>query len=119
MRILLDENTPRGVRRILTGHDVRTVPEMGWTAFSNGLLLDEAERAGFEAIITSDQNFVSQQNLTGRNIAVVVLSTNTWPVIRAQPQTVQRAVANASPGAFTFATFGRARRARRPPAPTC
>ena len=77
MRVLLDENTPRGVRRILTGHDVRTVPEMGWTACSNGQLLDEAERAGFEAIVTGDQNFVTQQNLTGRSIAVVVLSTNT------------------------------------------
>jgi hypothetical protein len=46
MRILLDENTPRGVRRILAGHDVRTAPEMGWAAYSNGQLLDEAEKAG-------------------------------------------------------------------------
>ena len=119
MRILLDENTPRGLRGILTGHDVRTVPEMGWTAFSNGRLLNEAERAGFDAIITSDRNFVTQQTLSGRTIAVVVLSTNTWPTIRAQPQTVQRAVANATAGTFTFATFGRPRRTRRPPTPTC
>jgi hypothetical protein len=90
MRILLDENTPRGVRRILTGHDVRTAPEMGWAAIANGQLLDEAEKAGFDAVITSDQNFVFQQNLLGRNIAVVVLSTNTWPLIRAQPQIVRR-----------------------------
>src|SRR5690348_14431818 len=79
MRILLDENTPRGVRRILSGHDVRTSPEMGWAGIANGQLLDEAEKAGFDALITSDQNFVFQQNLAGRNIAVVVLSTNTWP----------------------------------------
>jgi hypothetical protein len=50
MRILLDENTPRGVRRILTGHDVRTAPEMGWAAYSNGQLLNEAEKAGFDAL---------------------------------------------------------------------
>ncbi len=115
MRILLDENTPRGVRRILTGHDVRTAAEMGWARFSNGQLLDEAEKTGFEALVTADQNFVFQQNLAGRNIAVVVLCTNTWPLIRAQPQRVQRAVANASPGTFTFATFGRQGRSR--PAP--
>jgi hypothetical protein len=115
MRILLDENTPRGVRGILSGHDVRTVPEMGWSAYTNGQLLDEAEKAGFDAIVTCDQNIVTQQNLTGRNIAVVVLSTNTWPVIRAQPRSVQRAVANASPGAFTLATFSRRRRSRPPP----
>ena len=52
MRILLDENTPRGVRRILTGHDIRTAPEMGWGAYSNGLLLDEVEKAGFDALVT-------------------------------------------------------------------
>ena len=51
MRILLDEDTPRPVRRILTGHDVRTVPEMGWNGYTNGQLLSEAERAGFEALI--------------------------------------------------------------------
>jgi predicted nuclease of predicted toxin-antitoxin system len=76
MRILLDENIPRGLRRILQGHDVRTASEMGWASIANGQLLDEAEKAGFEALVTSDQNFVFQQNLVGRNIAVVVLSTN-------------------------------------------
>ena len=92
---------------------------MGWTAYSNGQLLDAAEKARFEAIVTGDQNFVAQQNLIGRNIAVVVLSTNTWPLIRVHPQTVRRAVANASPGTFTFATFARSPRSRRPPDPTC
>ena len=112
MRILLDENTPRGVRRILASHDVRTAPEMGWAGVSNGQLLDEAEKAGFDALVTCDQNIVFQQNLVGRNIAVVVLSTNTWPIIRAQPQSVRRAVADASPGAFSVALFGRRRRSR-------
>jgi len=107
MRILLDENTPRGVRRILVGHDVRTAPEMGWAAYSNGQLLDEAEKAGVDALVTCDQNFVFQQSLTGRNIAVVVLSTNIWPIIRAQPQRVRDAVANASPGTFSIARFRR------------
>ena len=119
MRILLDENIPRGVRRILAGHDVRTVPEMGWTAYSNGQSLDEAERAGFEPIVTGDRNFVTRRNLRGRKIAVVVLSTNTWPLMRAQPQTVQRAVASALPGALTSAIFapgGRRIRARSDPA---
>jgi len=109
MRILLDENTPRGLRGILTGHDVRTAPEMGWAAYSNGQLLDEAEKAGFDALVTCDQNFVFQQNLTGRNIAVVVLSTNIWPIIRVHAQRVQHAVASTSPGTFSIARFGRQR----------
>ena len=119
MRILLDENAPTGLRRILTGHDVRTAPEMGWARYANGQLLDEAEKAGFEALVTADQSFATQQNITGRTIAVVVFSTNRWATIRAQPQRVQRAVANAAPGTFTFATFGPTRRPRRPPTPTC
>jgi hypothetical protein len=119
MRILLDENVPSGLRRILAGHDVRTGPEMGWARYANGQLLDEAEKAGFEALITGDRSFPYQQNLAGRNIAVIILSTNAWPVIRTQPQTVRRAVANAAPGIFTFATFRRPRQSRRPPAPTC
>jgi hypothetical protein len=119
MRILLDENIPRPLRGILTGHDVRTVPEMGWAGYLNGRLLDEAEKAGFEAFITGDQNFAFQQNLAGRNIAVIIFSTNAWPVIRAQPQTARRAVANATPRTFTRATFRRPRRSRPPPAPTC
>lgn len=113
MRILLDENTPRGVRRILAGHDVRTAAEMGWRGYSNGQLLDEAEKAGFAILVTCDRNLVLQQNLAGRNIAVVVLPTNTWPLIRAQPQSVRRAVANAAPGTFSVATFVRRRRPAR------
>jgi predicted nuclease of predicted toxin-antitoxin system len=120
MRILLDENIPRGLRRILQGHDVRTASEMGWASIANGQLLDEAEKAGFEALVTSDQNFVFQQNLAGRNIAVVVLSTNRWATIRVQPQTVQRAVANASPGTFSRVTLsGRQRRPRPAPDLRC
>jgi hypothetical protein len=120
MRILLDENVPRQLRGILTGHDVRTAAQMGWAHYSNGLLLGEAEKAGFDALVTADQNVAFQQSLTGRNIAVVILSTNRLAIIRSQPQAVQRAIAAAAPGTFTFATIGRpARRPRRPPAPTC
>ena len=106
MRILLDENSPRGVRGILTGHDVRTAPQMGWGGLSNSDLLDAAKQAGFEALVTYDPNMVLKQSLAGRNIVVVVLSINTWPLIRAQPQIVQRVVANASSRTFTVATFG-------------
>ena len=101
-----------------TRHDVRTAPEMGWARYSNGQLLDEAEKA------------VSKRSSRGSKLAVSAEShrpkyrrhhfpTNAWPIIRTQPQTVQRAVANVSPGTFTFATFHRPRRSRRPPAPTC
>jgi len=106
MRILLDENTARGVRRILASHDVWTASAMGWPTPSNSDLLDTAEQAGFDAFVTCDQNIVFQQNLSGRKI-VVFLSANIWPIMRAQPQSVRRAVANATPGNFTAARLGR------------
>jgi hypothetical protein len=79
-RILLDQNAPLGLRQILTGHDVRTAYEMGWDALSNAVLLAAAEQAAFDIMVTSDQNIEHQQNLTGRRIALVVLTTNHWRV---------------------------------------
>jgi hypothetical protein len=107
MRILLDENAPSGLRRILAGHDVRTAPEMGWARYCNGQLLDEAEKAGFEALITGDRSLPYQQNLTGRNIAVTIFSTNAWPIVRTQPQTGAARGRKCLTGHFQLATFHR------------
>ena len=46
---------------------------MGWTELKNGELLDAAEAAGFEVLITSDKNLRHQQNLSSRRIAIVEL----------------------------------------------
>jgi hypothetical protein len=72
VRILLDESVPRPLGRLLAGHDVRTVTQMGWTSLSNGVLLQRAAEA-FDALITTDQNLEFQQNLATLPIAVVVL----------------------------------------------
>ena len=77
-RILLDESVPAGLGRLLSGFEVRTVPEMGWAGISNGRLLDETERAGFDVLVTSDQGLRWQQRLAGRHVGVIVLSTNRW-----------------------------------------
>lgn len=55
---------------------------MGWLRLENGDLLDAAERAGFDVLVTCDQNLRYQQNFTERKIAVVILSTNHWPTLR-------------------------------------
>jgi hypothetical protein len=57
---------------------------MGWAGPLNGDLLDQAEKAGIEVFVTSDQNIPFQQNLAARPIAVVVLATNRWSVIQAE-----------------------------------
>lgn len=71
MRLLLDESLPRPLGALLTGHDVRTVTEMGWTSLSNGALLRQAAPL-FDALLTADQNIEFQQNLKTLPMAVVV-----------------------------------------------
>ena len=72
MRILLDESLPRPLARLLLGHEVRTVDEMGWSGTRNGPLLALAA-ADFEVLLTADQNLEHQQSLGALPIAVAVL----------------------------------------------
>ena len=72
MRILLDECIDRRFARELAGHEVRTVPEAGWAAKSNGDLLALAEQR-FDVFVTVDRNLSFQQNVPKFSIAVVVL----------------------------------------------
>lgn len=74
MRILLDECVPWPMHKILRGHSCSTVQSQGWGGIKNGDLLQRAE--GKFDLITSDQNIRYQQNLTGRRIAILELSTN-------------------------------------------
>ena len=103
MRILFDKNVPVGVRRFLSGHEVRTFIEMGWhPQLENGELLRAAEAAGFNVIVTSDQNMRYQQNLTGRKLALVVLGSNIWPIVRDHGATIAAKVDAATPGSYDF-----------------
>ena len=72
MRLLLDECVPRRLRRELTDHEVRTVPEMEWAAKENGELLQLASNH-FDVFITVDQRLSYQQDVARFSIAVVVL----------------------------------------------
>jgi predicted nuclease of predicted toxin-antitoxin system len=82
MRILLDQNIPAPLRHTLPGHQVETAYERGWAELLNGDLIAQAESAGFELLITSDQGIRHQQNWAGRPLALLVLSTNDWTRIR-------------------------------------
>ena len=73
MKILLDEDAPRQLRRYLPDHNVTTVQEMGWSGIKNGKLLDLAADDGYEILLTFDQNLRYQQNLIDRPLAVVVI----------------------------------------------
>lgn len=73
MRVLFDNSTPRGIARASIGHQVAEARQHGWDMLENGALLKAAEEAGYDVLVTPDQNVRYQQNLTGRKIALVVL----------------------------------------------
>jgi hypothetical protein len=74
--------------------------ERGWERLANGDLLDAAEAAGFEGLVTADKKLRYQQNLTGRRIALVVLRNAQWPVLRRHVERVAAAVDAAVPGSY-------------------
>ena len=101
MLILFDHVTPSGIARFLPGHTVTKAKDRGWDTLANGDLLAEAERAGFDVFLTADKNMRYQQNLRGRRIALVVLSTPQWPVVRLHIERIAAAVNAAAPGTYT------------------
>jgi hypothetical protein len=82
MRVLFDQGTPVAIGPFLQGHAVRTTRQEGWETLSNGDLLRVAEQAGFDVLLTTDNNLSYQQNLTGRKLALVVLSRNRWSLVQ-------------------------------------
>lgn len=100
MRVLFDQGTPAPLRHGLPLHSVETAFERGWSALRNGDLLQAAENAGFDVMITTDQNLQYQQNLTERRIAIVVLDTTSWPRIQAATDAVASAVARCTTERF-------------------
>jgi hypothetical protein len=100
MLILFDHVTPKGVARYLTGHSVTKAKDRGWDTLTNGDLLAAAEQGGFDVLVTADKNMRYQQNLTGRRIALVVLSTPQWPVVKLRLQKIAAAVNAATPGSY-------------------
>jgi hypothetical protein len=86
------------VRRILGGHDVCLAYEEGWAQLSNGRLLDEAERAEVEVLVTCDRNLSYQQTIAGRRLGVVVLGSDRWTIVRRQAGDVVAAVLAVTPG---------------------
>lgn len=101
MRVLFDQGTPAPLRHHLSHHEVASAYERGWAKLKNGELLDAAEIDGFTVLVTTDMNLKYQQNLTSRRIAIVVLSTTSWPRIQNAIPEVVRAVDAAADGSYT------------------
>ncbi len=61
MKVLFDANVPAKLRNHLPGHEVTRAQTRGWQELKNGALLDAAERAGFDVMVTGDKNLSYQQ----------------------------------------------------------
>jgi hypothetical protein len=105
VKILFDQGTPAPLRNALRPNPVSTAFELGWQKLQNGDLLAAAEGRGFDVLVTTDQNLRYQQNLVGRRLAIVVLLTTNWPLIRQHVDTVSRAVTDIARGGYVELAF--------------
>lgn len=101
MKILFDQGTPVPLRAALSAHDIATAFELGWASLANGELISQAEQNGFELLLTTDQNLRYQQNLSKRQIAILVLRTTAWPRI----EDIQGAIERAGIGTYEEVSF--------------
>ena len=64
----------------------------------NGELIRRAEQDGYQLIVTTDQSMRHQQNLTGRQLGIVVLMTTAWPRVRRRIEEIRTAMSEVQPG---------------------
>ncbi len=104
MRILLDENLDWRLRRDLPGHQVESVPLLGWAGIQNGVLLRRAVETGFELLVTMDGNMVHQQNIAWQGIAIVALRARSNRLADTRPlmPSLLTLLPDLKPGTLTF-----------------
>jgi hypothetical protein len=82
---LIDECLDWRLARGLPGHDVASVPRLGWNGIKNGRLLAMMTEAGFEVLITGDRNLQFQQHIAAGLIAVIVLQASSTKLVDTLP----------------------------------
>jgi len=87
---------------------------MGWGDLKNGEPLRTTEESGIEVFVTGDQSLLYEQNLTGRRLAIVALSTNNWPIIKNYFPQILAAINSAVPGSFQAVECGTFSKKKRP-----
>jgi hypothetical protein len=100
MRILFDNGTPKPIARSLPDHEVTFARNIGWHELENGELIEQAEEAGFDLLLSTDKNIRYQQNLTDRKIAIIVLGNSQWPVVRRYLDRIAKAVDSCVRGTY-------------------
>jgi hypothetical protein len=105
VKVPFDQGVPAPLRRALPGHEIETAFECGWSRLGNGELNAAAGAARFDVVLTTDRNLKYQQNLSERRIAIVALSTTSWPRIQRATAEAAHALDAAAPGTYAEATI--------------
>lgn len=100
MKVLIDESLPQKLRFWIPGHEVVTVRHLRLQGMKNGELIRHAEGIGVEVLVTGDQNLYYQQNMAERRIALVMVSTNHWPLLKQHLSAIAAGVDAAMPSSF-------------------
>lgn len=74
MKLLLDENLPKRLKKDFLDHEIYHIRDMGWNGISNGKLLELMLSDKFDALLTFDRNLRYQQNFAKYSITVFVLN---------------------------------------------
>jgi hypothetical protein len=100
MKILFDNGTPKPIAQVLPAHEVVFARQIGWHELENGDLIQKAEEAAFDLLLSTDKNIRYQQDLSERRIALVVLGNSQWPDVRLHLDAIAAAVNAATPGSY-------------------
>lgn len=101
MRVLFDNGVPKPIARHLRSHLVTYARQIGWHELSNGDLIQRAEKANFDVLLSTDKNIRYQQNLAGRMIAIVIIGNPKWPIVQSHLNAIAAAVNACKPGDYT------------------
>ena len=70
---------------MILGHEAIHTSRLGWGHLANGRLLRAAEDAGFPVMVTVDRSMQFQQNMDGRQIAVIYLRVPRNDLVNLEP----------------------------------
>ncbi len=101
MRLLLDENLPKRLKKDFPEHEVYKVRDKGWNGKTNGALLALMLENDFDVLLTFDKNLQHQQNFDKYPIPILLLNAedNTYLTLSALvPQIIEILETDLSPG---------------------
>lgn len=73
MKIILDEGLPQQLKSAISGHEVKTVPELGCAGVRNVDLIQYLSEHGCDVFVTTSRNLAPMMGMSGTKITVVIL----------------------------------------------